>query len=90
MKKRRRHTPEQIVKKLRDADAMLTAGSELGSVRHAVRVCWCPASSSHGPHCFTRVSKRMGSTRMGTQIGTERSWFLNAFITAVTNRTKRP
>jgi hypothetical protein len=30
-KKRRLHNPEQIVKKLRDADAMLGAGKEPGS-----------------------------------------------------------
>jgi hypothetical protein len=31
-KRRRRHTPEQIVSKLRDADAMLNAGKELAVV----------------------------------------------------------
>ena len=31
-KKRKRHTPEQIVRKLRDADAMLTSGKSLGDV----------------------------------------------------------
>lgn len=31
-KKRKRHTPEQIVKKLRDADAMLNAGKDLAAV----------------------------------------------------------
>ena len=31
-KRRRRHNPEQIVKKLRDADAMLNAGKSLGEV----------------------------------------------------------
>jgi transposase-like protein len=30
-KRRKRHTPEQIVKKLRDADAMLNAGKCLAS-----------------------------------------------------------
>ncbi len=38
MKKRRRHTPEQIVKKLRDADAMLTAGKSIGEVLQAMEV----------------------------------------------------
>ena len=28
-KRRKRHTPEQIVSKLRDADAMLNAGKDL-------------------------------------------------------------
>ena len=31
-KRRRRHNPEQIVRKLRDADAMLNAGRELAEV----------------------------------------------------------
>ena len=30
-KRRKRHTPEQIVKKLRDADAMLNAGQKLAA-----------------------------------------------------------
>ena len=37
-KKRKRHTPEQIVKKLRDADAMLNAGKELAAVLQALEV----------------------------------------------------
>ncbi len=31
-KRRRRHSPEQVVKKLRDADAMLNAGQDLAAV----------------------------------------------------------
>ena len=31
-KRRKRHTPEQIVKKLRDGEAMLNAGQELAAV----------------------------------------------------------
>lgn len=38
MKKRKRHTPEQIVKKLRDADAMLAAGKSVGEVLQALEV----------------------------------------------------
>ena len=30
--RRKRHSPEQIVRKLRDADAMLNAGKDLGAV----------------------------------------------------------
>ena len=37
-KRRRRHTPEQIVKKLRDADAMLNAGQELAAVLQTLEV----------------------------------------------------
>jgi hypothetical protein len=33
MKKRRRHSPKQIVKKLRDADAMLAAGKSVGKYK---------------------------------------------------------
>ena len=38
MKRRRWHSPEQIVKKLRDADAMLNAGKELAAVLQALEV----------------------------------------------------
>ncbi len=37
-KRRKRHSPEQIVKKLRDADAMLNAGQELAAVLQALEV----------------------------------------------------
>ena len=37
-RKRRRHSPEQIVKKLRDADAMLNAGKDLAAVLQALEV----------------------------------------------------
>ncbi len=37
-KKRKRHTPEQIVKKLRDADAMLNAGHDLAVVLQSLEV----------------------------------------------------
>ena len=37
-KRRKRHTPEQIVKKLRDADAMLNAGQELAAVLQSLQV----------------------------------------------------
>ena len=37
-KKRVRHSPEQIVKKLRDADAMLNAGKDLAAVLQALEV----------------------------------------------------
>lgn len=36
--KRTRHHPEQIVKKLRDADAMLAAGRSIGQVCQALEV----------------------------------------------------
>ena len=38
MKKRKRHSAEQIVKKLRDADAMLAAGRSVGEVLQALEV----------------------------------------------------
>ncbi len=37
-KRRKRHSPGQIVKKLRDADAMLNAGKELAAVLQALEV----------------------------------------------------
>jgi len=36
--KRRRHTPEQVVRKLREADRMLAEGSELPEVAKALEV----------------------------------------------------
>jgi hypothetical protein len=36
--KRTRHRPEQIVKKLRDADAMLASGKTIGQVCQALEV----------------------------------------------------
>jgi putative transposase len=38
MKKRKRHSAEQIVKKLRDAEAMLAAGKSVGEVLQALEV----------------------------------------------------
>jgi putative transposase len=37
-KRRRRHSPEQIISKLRDADAMLSAGKDLAVVLQALEV----------------------------------------------------
>lgn len=37
-KKRKRHTPEQIVRKLRDADAILNAGQNMTAVLQALEV----------------------------------------------------
>ena len=37
-KRRRRHSPEQIVRKLRDADAMLSAGKDLAAVLQSLGV----------------------------------------------------
>lgn len=37
-KQRRRHSAEQIVKKLRDADAMLAAGKSVGEVLQALEI----------------------------------------------------
>lgn len=37
-KKRKRHTPEQIVKKLRDAEAMLNGGKDLAAVLQVLEV----------------------------------------------------
>ncbi|MBX3422461.1 MAG: transposase [Pirellulaceae bacterium] len=37
-RRRRKHTSEQIIKKLRDADAMLAAGKSVGEVLQALEV----------------------------------------------------
>ena len=45
-RRRRKHKPEQIVAKLRDADAMLNAGKDLAAVLQALEIseatlaCW--------------------------------------------------
>jgi len=36
--KRKRHSPEQIIKKLRDADAMLAAGKTIGQACQALEI----------------------------------------------------
>ena len=38
MKRRRRHTPEEVVRKLRDADAMLNAGKDQAAVLQMLEV----------------------------------------------------
>jgi len=37
-KRRKRHSPDQIVRKLRDADAMLNAGKDLAAVLQALEI----------------------------------------------------
>lgn len=37
-KRAKRHSPEQIVRKLRDADAMLTAGKDMAAVLQSLEV----------------------------------------------------
>jgi putative transposase len=37
-KRRKRHNPEQVVRKLRDADAMLNSGKELAAVLQALEI----------------------------------------------------
>lgn len=37
-KRRRRHTPEQIIRKLREADTMLAAGRQLGQICQTLEV----------------------------------------------------
>jgi transposase-like protein len=37
-KRRRRHTPEQVVKKLRDAEAMLNSGKDMAAVLQLLEV----------------------------------------------------
>lgn len=38
-KKRKRHSPEQIVSKLRDAELMLNSGKDLAAVLQTLEVC---------------------------------------------------
>ena len=45
-RRRKRHSPEQIVRKLRDADAMLNAGKDLAAVLQALEVSESTARSA--------------------------------------------
>ena len=47
-KRRVRHTPEQVVKKLRDADAMLNAGNDLAAVLQTLEIS--EQTSCQRPH----------------------------------------
>lgn len=49
-RRRKRHNPEQIVRKLRDADAMLHAGQDLAAAQLAGVRCPCRVHGSL--HCF--------------------------------------
>ncbi len=49
-KRRKRHTAEQIVRKLRDADAMLNTGKDLAAVRQALEVGQSTSVSRHTQH----------------------------------------
>jgi len=46
--KRTRHTPEQIITKLREADAMLAAGRSVGQVVQALGGCASWRSRTRG------------------------------------------
>ena len=53
-RRRRRHTPEQIVRKLRDADAMLNAGKDEAAVLQALEV---------SPATYDRWRKQFGGMK---------------------------
>ena len=38
---RKRHSPEQIIKKLRDADALLNSGKDLAAVLQSLQISEC-------------------------------------------------
>lgn len=46
-KRRKRHGPEQIVRKLRDADAMLNAGKDVATVLQALDLLWLAHALAH-------------------------------------------
>jgi len=49
-RRRKRHSPEQIVTKLRDADAMLNAGKDLAAVLQALEVSEATYSRWHAQY----------------------------------------
>ncbi|QDT40370.1 hypothetical protein Pan241w_04260 [Gimesia alba] len=38
-RRRKRHTPEQIIRKLRDSETMLNAGKTIGEVCQQMEIC---------------------------------------------------
>ena len=62
--KRKRHSPEQIIKKLRDADAMLASGKTMGQACQALEVnradLECSPKSWNAPDFCTRGYESMG------------------------------
>jgi hypothetical protein len=51
-KRRKRHTPEQIVRKLRDADTMLNAGKDLAAVFAIAQYWWTPEGENQSASCW--------------------------------------
>lgn len=62
-RRRKRHSPEQIVKKLRDGEAVLNAGKDLASVLVAVDVY--ELIPVHDPAHHVRQAVRAGVVRKG-------------------------
>ena len=58
-KKRTRHSAEQIVSKLRDADAMLAAGKSVGEVLQSLAISEATLSRwrTQGVGCVERTTK---------------------------------
>ena len=63
--KRRRHSPEQVVRKLRDADAMLNAGKDLAAVLQALEVSQATLRSLAEP--VRRDEGRGGQAAQGVE-----------------------
>ena len=55
-KRRKRHSPEQIVRKLRDADALLNAGKDLAAVLQSLEVSGASDFCELGVEPTTRFS----------------------------------
>ena len=62
--KGKKHKPEQIIKKLRDADAMIAAGKTMGQVCQALEV---------SEQTFHRWRNQYGGMKAGRPSGS-RSW----------------
>ena len=77
-KKRKRHNPEQIVKKLRDADSMLNAGKELAAVLQALGVSESTYDRWLKQYGGMSRVKRNGLKSLRTRIaGSKRSSLIN-------------
>ena len=65
-KKRKRHTPEQIVRKLRDADAMLTSGRSGVLRRRSPRSLRPPSARRPSPPSGSVQYRRVTASRSVT------------------------
>ncbi len=70
----KKHKPGQIIKKLREADAMLSAEKSIGQVRQALEVS---EQTFHRSPRACRLAKPSDSRSWKTRTGGSRRWWRN-------------